>query len=168
MSSQHELLYCYSIMERNKGVKLPKPDPRAARSDAANGEASDDGDAMGDEGSAESANRNGGGRAAQQEEDDEDEDEEDLLDSFFPFDPYRLSGSRSYIDGIFLEWQSGEGEEDSDDEDEDEDAEREQDQMNVESGTPSEEEGETLMLRKTLAAVGVMKVDEDEARGPRR
>jgi hypothetical protein len=36
-----------------------------------------------------------------------------LLDSYFPFDPYRLKNSNMYIDNLFLAW--GGGDDDSDD-----------------------------------------------------
>jgi RNA polymerase I-specific transcription initiation factor RRN3 len=47
------------------------------------------------------------------------------LTSFFPFDPYKLPRSSSYIEPIYREWASVaiEGDEDDEDEDEDEDEE---------------------------------------------
>ena len=43
------------------------------------------------------------------------------VQTFFPFDPYKLDGSRGYIDDIYFEWIA-----DEDDEDEDEDSEEEE------------------------------------------
>ena len=44
------------------------------------------------------------------------------LNTFFPFDPYRLPRSSSYIQGVYREW-SAVAIEDGDDEDDDEDEE---------------------------------------------
>jgi RNA polymerase I-specific transcription initiation factor RRN3 len=48
------------------------------------------------------------------------------LTSFFPFDPYKLPRSSSYIEPIYREWASVaiDGDEDDDDDEEDEDEER--------------------------------------------
>ena len=43
------------------------------------------------------------------------------LNTFFPFDPYRLPRSNSYIQGVYREWSSVAIDEDEEDEDEDED-----------------------------------------------
>ena len=43
------------------------------------------------------------------------------LNTFFPFDPYRLPRSHSYIQGVYREWSSVAIGEDEEDEDEDED-----------------------------------------------
>lgn len=44
------------------------------------------------------------------------------LNTFFPFDPYRLPKSNAFIEGVYREWDSVaiEGEEDDDDEEEEE------------------------------------------------
>lgn len=42
------------------------------------------------------------------------------LNTFFPFDPYKLPKSSPYIDGIYREWSSVAIADDEDDEDEDE------------------------------------------------
>lgn len=49
------------------------------------------------------------------------------LESFFPFDPYRLKTSMRYIDNLYLEWQ-GDDEEESD---EDDGEEEDDDEMNA-------------------------------------
>jgi RNA polymerase I-specific transcription initiation factor RRN3 len=47
------------------------------------------------------------------------------LDTFFPFDPYRLKKSQSWIDPIYREWASVAIDDDDEEEDSDEDAEEE-------------------------------------------
>lgn len=50
------------------------------------------------------------------------------LNTFFPFDPYRLPKSNVYIQGVYREWSSvAIGEDDDEDEDEDEEDEDEDD-----------------------------------------
>lgn len=52
------------------------------------------------------------------------------VQTFFPFDPYRLDSSKSFINDIYFEWQADddeESDEDSDEEDEDDDEEEEED-----------------------------------------
>jgi RNA polymerase I-specific transcription initiation factor RRN3 len=51
--------------------------------------------------------------------------EEADLDSFFPFDPFRLPTSAKYIDAIYRSW---EGPEDSDSDDDDDDEEEDEDE----------------------------------------
>lgn len=43
------------------------------------------------------------------------------LNTFFPFDPYKLPRSSSYIEGIYREWSSVAIDDEDDEEDEDED-----------------------------------------------
>ena len=43
------------------------------------------------------------------------------LNTFFPFDPYKLPKSSHYIDGVYREWSAVAIDDDDDDEDEDED-----------------------------------------------
>jgi RNA polymerase I-specific transcription initiation factor RRN3 len=43
------------------------------------------------------------------------------MDSHFPFDPYKLPLSKSYIDGIYRQWEGIDGEDEDDDEDDDDD-----------------------------------------------
>ncbi|KAG0171845.1 hypothetical protein DFQ28_008600 [Apophysomyces sp. BC1034] len=45
------------------------------------------------------------------------------VQTFFPFDPYKLEGSKSFIDGIYFEWISEDDDEDESDESESEDEE---------------------------------------------
>jgi RNA polymerase I-specific transcription initiation factor RRN3 len=47
------------------------------------------------------------------------------LNTFFPFDPYRLPRSNSYIQGVYREWSSVAFDDDEDDEDEDDEDIRE-------------------------------------------
>ena len=49
--------------------------------------------------------------------------QERLVDSFFPFDPYRLRISAGYIDNLYREWSEVAPDEDSDDDDEEESSE---------------------------------------------
>jgi RNA polymerase I-specific transcription initiation factor RRN3 len=53
------------------------------------------------------------------------------LTSFFPFDPYKLPRSSSYIEPIYREWASVAIEGDEDDDDDDEEDEAEEDGMQV-------------------------------------
>lgn len=50
--------------------------------------------------------------------------EEADLDSFFPFDPFRLPTSAKYIDAIYRSWEGPEESDSDDDDDEDDDDER--------------------------------------------
>ncbi|GAN08251.1 RNA polymerase I-specific transcription initiation factor RRN3 [Mucor ambiguus] len=47
------------------------------------------------------------------------------VQTFFPFDPYKLDGSRSYVDGIYFEWIAEDDEDDESDDEEDEETEDE-------------------------------------------
>lgn len=47
------------------------------------------------------------------------------VQTFFPFDPYKLDGSRMYVDGIYFEWIAEDDEEDESDEEEEEETEDE-------------------------------------------
>ncbi|KAI9362771.1 RNA polymerase I-specific transcription initiation factor RRN3 [Pilaira anomala] len=49
------------------------------------------------------------------------------VQTFFPFDPYKLEGSRVFVDNIYFEWISEEDEEDDDTDEEDDDSEEEED-----------------------------------------
>ncbi|KAI7898008.1 RNA polymerase I-specific transcription initiation factor RRN3 [Cokeromyces recurvatus] len=53
------------------------------------------------------------------------------VQTFFPFDPYRLEGSRTFVDNIYFEWiaddEDDSGEEDSDEEDSDDEDEEDED-----------------------------------------
>ncbi|KAI8884131.1 RNA polymerase I-specific transcription initiation factor RRN3 [Backusella circina FSU 941] len=60
------------------------------------------------------------------------------VQSFFPFDPYKLEGSRAYVDNIYFEWIAEEDEEDdSDSEDDDEEDEEVTNGMMAMSISPS-------------------------------
>ncbi|KAG1077760.1 hypothetical protein G6F42_024638 [Rhizopus arrhizus] len=52
------------------------------------------------------------------------------VQTFFPFDPYKLDGSRTYVDDIYFEWIA----EDDDDEDESDEEEEETEDEDVTSG----------------------------------
>jgi len=60
--------------------------------------------------------------------------EDDMLDSYFPFDPFLLKKSKRWIDGCYVEWKPVPGleeeeEEDSDINEEDEGEETEADEL---------------------------------------
>jgi RNA polymerase I-specific transcription initiation factor RRN3 len=48
------------------------------------------------------------------------------VQSFFPFDPYKLEASRTYIDNIYFEWIAEDDEEDDSDSEEEEEEEEDE------------------------------------------
>ena len=54
--------------------------------------------------------------------------EEADLDSFFPFDPFRLPTSAKYIDAIYRSWEGPEDSDSDDDDDDDDDEDEEEDE----------------------------------------
>ena len=52
------------------------------------------------------------------------------LNTFFPFDPYRLSKSNAFIQGVYREWSSVAIEDEVDEEDEEEEL-KERDELNI-------------------------------------
>ena len=64
------------------------------------------------------------------------------LMSFFPFDPYKLPRSSSYIEPIYREWASvAVGVDDDDDDDDEEEKEDEEEEEEVDSDVRAEADG---------------------------
>ncbi|KAF9990780.1 hypothetical protein BGZ75_010035 [Mortierella antarctica] len=95
LSHSLNFMYIYPILEQNKKTFIP----RSYGSSAMNSGGVDHG------GVSSNGQPNGGALPHE-------------LDTFFPFDPYRLRQSAPFMKGIYQEW---ENEEDEEDEDEDED-----------------------------------------------
>lgn len=51
------------------------------------------------------------------------------MQTFFPFDPYKLEGSKKFIEDIYFEWIPQDGQEGSDDDSEDDESESEDDEV---------------------------------------
>lgn len=70
--------------------------------------------------------------------------EEDMLDSYFPFDPFLLKKSRKWIDECYVVWTPVPGldEEDDSDSDSDSDAEDEDEAEELDSEDEDESDGE--------------------------
>lgn len=109
MAHATDFLYCYSIIEANRRLDYApkdaqqsgsKPGPGASRSNSSLYSPTMLSQSMHSE-----------------------------LNTFFPFDPYRLPRSSSYIEGVYREWSSVaiDEDEDEDEEDEEEDGDEEDD-----------------------------------------
>ncbi|KAK0230372.1 RNA polymerase I-specific transcription initiation factor RRN3 [Armillaria fumosa] len=85
------------------------------------------------------------------------------LNTFFPFDPYKLPRSGVYIEGIYREWSEVAIDEDEDEEDEDEDEDEIRDRFD-EGGIPvvrkteTEEDPATQGLGESLGAMSISPV----------
>jgi len=70
------------------------------------------------------------------------------LNSFFPFDPYKLPKSSRYIDGVYREWSAVAIDDDEDDgdeeEDEDEDFDSARTGVSISRATPPDPLSDTL------------------------
>jgi len=68
------------------------------------------------------------------------------LNTFFPFDPYKLPKSSRYIDGVYREWSAVaiDDEEEDEGEDEDEDVESARIGVSIARTAPSDPLGDTL------------------------
>ncbi|KAF8974886.1 hypothetical protein BGZ46_009641, partial [Entomortierella lignicola] len=82
------------------------------------------------------------------------------LETFFPFDPYRLPKSAHFMRGIYQEWEDDEEDEDEDEEEEDYDDEYEEEEEEGE-GDIDEDELEGLGFIGRNGAQGGSKEDED-------
>jgi RNA polymerase I-specific transcription initiation factor RRN3 len=59
------------------------------------------------------------------------------LDSFFPFDPFKLPLSARFIDGIYRNWEALPGDEDSESDEDDEEEEEEEEEQEADEGDES-------------------------------
>lgn len=78
------------------------------------------------------------------------------LNAFFPFDPYRLPRSGSYIQAVYREWSSV-AIDDDEDEDEDEEQEDEGEEDDVDKGT-----GRSQIPAQRIIVNGVRKEGEED------
>lgn len=70
--------------------------------------------------------------------------EEEMLDSYFPFDPFLLKKSRRWIDECYVVWTPVPGLEDDEDEEESDDDEADDEDVGIEGGEDDEgEDSET-------------------------
>ncbi|KAG0290015.1 hypothetical protein BGZ96_006513 [Linnemannia gamsii] len=100
ISQSLDFMYIYPILEQNKKIYIPR---HAARPDS---------DMLG----AGSGNRNGAGANGSGNPTVGGQLPHEL-ETFFPFDPYRLRRSAPFMQGIYQEWESEEDDEDDEDED---------------------------------------------------
>ena len=77
------------------------------------------------------------------------------LNTFFPFDPYKLPRSGSYIQGVYREWSSVAIDDDEDDEEEDDNGDEGDEELAIGGRTPD----------GILMAGGKVAAEEDEADG---
>ncbi|KAL7754086.1 DNA independent RNA polymerase I transcription factor [Sorochytrium milnesiophthora] len=101
----NNIMYCYSVIERNKRVYLPaRSTPHLFASQFA--------------GNGQGANRSPGGHHHHHQT---TVNNSAMLDAFFPFDPYRLSISARFIDPLYTNWGSASGNSDDQSDNDDDD-----------------------------------------------
>jgi RNA polymerase I-specific transcription initiation factor RRN3 len=132
ISQSLDFMYIYPILEQNKKIYIS----RHAVSEAVNGSRN---------GSPNSQYVNGTGQMPHE------------LETFFPFDPFRLRRSAPFMQGIYQEWEAEEDEEDDEDEDDYDEYEEE-----GEEGEEEEEEDMDDELQDIGRHSGSMN-SEDEA-----
>ncbi|KAF8942221.1 hypothetical protein BGZ47_006707 [Haplosporangium gracile] len=138
ISQSLDFMYIYPILEQNKKIYIPR---HAARpdSDILGGGGSSSRNGTGSNGSGSPAV---GGQLPHE------------LETFFPFDPYRLHRSAPFMQGIYQEWES---EEDEDEDDDDEDDYDEED-----AGEGEYEEGEDDELQDIGRHSGSMNSEDED------
>jgi len=77
------------------------------------------------------------------------------LNTFFPFDPYRLPRSAAFIKNIYREWSSVAIDDESDDESDDGDGEKDLDELEVSNLSPPEKEGSLAIPKKRYKETNV-------------
>ncbi|KAF8927092.1 hypothetical protein BGZ58_010640 [Dissophora ornata] len=127
LSNTLNFMYIYPILEQNKRIFIPRM-PSVSNS------GSGDGNGVGSNGQSH-------GAVLPHE-----------LETFFPFDPYRLRQSAPFMQGIYQEW------EDDEEDDEDEDEEEDYDEYEEEG----EEEGDFDENDEDLDYVGGYNEDQDD------
>ncbi|KAF9290499.1 hypothetical protein BGZ68_006873 [Mortierella alpina] len=95
LSHSLNFMYIYPILEQNKKTFIPRSYGSSAMNNGV------------DNGGVSSSGQQNGGALPHE------------LDTFFPFDPYRLRQSAPFMKGIYQEWESEEDEEDEDEDEED-------------------------------------------------
>lgn len=69
--------------------------------------------------------------------------EDDMLDSYFPFDPFLLKKSKRWIDECYVEWKPVPGLEDEEEEDSDSNADEDEDETEADELDSGDEGSET-------------------------
>ncbi|KAF9360507.1 hypothetical protein BGX26_009055 [Mortierella sp. AD094] len=136
ISNSLNFMYIYPILEQNKKIFIP------SKYNASSG--------MGSDGSGAGSNSQPNGGALPHE-----------LETFFPFDPYRLPQSAPFMRGIYQEWEDEDEDEDEDEEDYDEYEEEEEEEEEGEDDADEDDE-EDLDFIGRHSAQGENKDDEDE------
>ncbi|KAF9288241.1 hypothetical protein BGZ88_008257 [Linnemannia elongata] len=156
ISQSLDFMYIYPILEQNKKIYIPR---HAARPDS---------DMLGAGGSG---NRNGAGANGNSSPAVGGQLPHEL-ETFFPFDPYRLQRSAPFMQGIYQEWESEDEDEDDEDEDEydEEDAEDEYEvdeddelqdigrhsgSMNSEDEDDEDEDDDEAEMNKSIMAMSI-------------
>ncbi|KAF9973414.1 hypothetical protein BGZ73_003331 [Actinomortierella ambigua] len=153
ISHNLNFMYVYPILEQNKKVYVP-PSQSAYQRALQTGSAA----------SAYGGNSGNGNRAASSNNGSDYTIQPHELDTFFPFDPYRLKQSAHFMDNIYQEWENDE--EDSDEEeDEEEDEEHDYDEDEDDEAAEDEEyENNAKSIgRHRLASVEEEDSDEESA-----
>ncbi|KAF9430444.1 hypothetical protein BGZ94_006792 [Podila epigama] len=149
ISNNLNFMYIYPILEQNKKIFVP----RTQNYNANSGNSSSNGNAysVGQNGGGNGNGANGGVLPHE-------------LETFFPFDPYRLRQSARFMNGLYQDWENDDDDDDEDEEDEEEgDYEEEEDEDELQyigrhSG-PEEEDDEDaeedLEMSKSIMAMSI-------------
>ncbi|KAG0347858.1 hypothetical protein BG004_006731 [Podila humilis] len=150
LSNNLNFMYIYPILEQNKKIFIPRTSVSAySKPQGASGGTHSVGQNSG------AASGSGSGGALPHE-----------LETFFPFDPYRLRQSARYIDSIYQDWENDEDDEE-DEEDEGEEEEEEEDWVGQEddedelqyigrhSGPDDEEDDDEFEMNKSIMAMSI-------------
>ena len=136
ISQSLDFMYIYPILEQNKKIYIPR---HTARPDS---------DLLGMRNGGVSGNSGNGGQANGVGQLPHE------LETFFPFDPYRLRQSAPFMQGIYQEWENEEDDEDDEDEDDYDEYDEEEEEVGEEgeddelddigrhSGSHSDEDGD--------------------------
>ncbi|KAF9161098.1 hypothetical protein DFQ26_004883 [Actinomortierella ambigua] len=147
ISHNLNFMYVYPILEQNKKVYVP-PSQSAYQRALQTGSATS---TYGGNGNRAGSN-NGSDYTILPHE----------LDTFFPFDPYRLKQSAYFMDNIYQEWENDEDDSDEEEED-DEDDEQDYDDEEDDEEAVEDEDTTKSVGRHRLASVEEDESDEESA-----
>ncbi|KAG0361766.1 RNA polymerase I-specific transcription initiation factor RRN3-domain-containing protein [Gamsiella multidivaricata] len=134
LSNDLNFMYIYPILEQNKKIFIPRNYNANTAGNGSNG------------GGANGNGQANGGVLPHE------------LETFFPFDPYRLRQSAPFMQGIYQEWEDDSGDDEDEDEDDDEyDEYDEEEAEGAEGDVDQEEYGVNIVGRRSS-----IDADEDD------
>lgn len=153
LSNSLNFMYIYPILEQNKKIFIPRTSVSVYNTPQG---PSGGTYSVGQNGSGNGAGGSGGSGGALPHE----------LETFFPFDPYRLRQSARFVTSIYQDWENDEEEDEDEDEDEEdydedeEEADQEDDELQYigrHSGEDEEDEEDEdeLEMNKSIMAMSI-------------